>query len=363
MKDTSDVIIELRQILSEKLIPRVASNDSLNIILARRPLRMPPGFQTKRQPAPGLKVDGKLKSNFFLAQDKREGMHAIRFPYFCYVVEGELDMQLGIPVRQGKSRGVVNTYDIFTLPTNSFLLLPPGVFFPEKNLHWGNLSKPPADSRIFWLHILPNGAYCHTGTTRKGIYGSDNYDIFVPDIQLATLTEILSEELESTHTNIALAAQSALLLLLLRVQNGLSSSAFVAKSQDRVTQNKNVLIDSPAADASVPVINSAIVERACIYIQRRRGEPLDIADIANHAYVSPSHLAKLFRTELRTTIKKYVLEQRMEAARSMLTNTELSIQEISSYAGYMQPPQFVRVFKQVHHVTPLIFRQRHRHCK
>jgi two-component system response regulator YesN len=110
----------------------------------------------------------------------------------------------------------------------------------------------------------------------------------------------------------------------------------------------------------MPPINSAILERACIYIQRQRGFSLDINDIANHAYVSPSHLAKLFRTELKTTVKKYVLEQRMDRAASMLTNTEVSIQEIARYNGYMQLPQFSRVFKQFHHVTPTEFRRRNR---
>jgi AraC-like DNA-binding protein len=282
-------------------------------------------------------------------------MHAIWFPYFCCVVEGEIDMRLGIPVRQGKSRGVVNSYDIFTLSSNCVLLIPPGVFFPEKNMHWDQPSVPPVDSRVFWLHILPNGAYCHTSTTRKGVHSSDNFDVFVPDNQLGTITEILTDELQSSHSDIALSAQSALLLLMLRVQNGLSNGVRTAKSQNGGAQEATV------SDISSTGVNSTILERACLYIQKNRGVPLDIDDISTHAYVSPSHLAKLFRTELKTTVKKYVLEQRMEAARSMLINTEMSVQEIARFTGYIQSPQFIRVFKQVHHVTPLKFRQRHRH--
>jgi AraC-like DNA-binding protein len=147
---------------------------------------------------------------------------------------------------------------------------------------------------------------------------------------------------------------------MLRVQNGLGNSVRTAKSQNWRTQNKKLLMETTVSDTSVPVINSTILERACLYIQKNRGGTLDIEDIANHAYVSPSYLAKLFRTELKSTVKKYVLEQRMEAARSMLMNTEMSIQEIARFTGYMQPPQFIRVFKQVHNVTPLNFRQRHR---
>lgn len=146
---------------------------------------------------------------------------------------------------------------------------------------------------------------------------------------------------------------------MLRVQRNLSNSALAAKGQVWESQNPKKLLEKPLSDATAPAVNSVILERACVYIQRQRGFPLDIHDIANHAYVSPSHLAKLFRTELKTTVKKYVLEQRMEAARSMLTNTEISIQEIARFTGYMQLPQFSRVFKQVHHVTPQEFRRHH----
>jgi len=361
MKDTSDVIIELREILSQQIIPQVASKDSLNIILAQRPLRLPADIRTKHCPAPALKVDGKLRSNWFLAQYEKEAMHAIRFPYFCYVLEGEIDMRLGIPVRQGKARGVVHSYDILTLPAHSVLLIPPGVFFPDgSQFHWERAPQPPADSRLFWMHVLPTGALCHTCTTQKSFHTFSHFDTFVTDQQLAVLTEMLVEELQSSDTDIALGAPSALSLLLLRLRRGLSNSAPAAKGRAWESEKQKMVSKKSVSDAAAPAINSTILERACVYIQRQRGFPLDINDIANHAYVSPSYLAKLFRTELKTTVKKYVLEKRMERAASMLTNTEVSIQEIARYAGYMQPPQFNRVFKQFYHVTPTEFRRRNR---
>jgi len=349
MKDiTQTAIIELRQILSQQIIPQVSAQESLRMILAQRPFHLPPDIRAKRRPAPGLKMDGKLKSGLFLAQDKKEAMHAIRVPYLCYVMEGEIDMRLGIPRRQGKSRGVVNNYDILTLPAGSLLFIPPGVFFPKTGLLWERAPLQPVDTHLFWIHVFPTGARCHTGATRKGIYTNDNYDVFVPDIKLAMAAELLQDELQSSDEDSNQSALNALLVFLFRLRRGLGKDAAISKGQ---------LSIAPTTDAALSV-NSAIIERACYYIQLNRGEPLSIEKIADHAYVSPSHLTKLFRTELKTTVKKYVLDQRMEAARLMLTSTEISIQEIARFTGYMQPPQFNKVFKQIHHVTPKEFRQR-----
>lgn len=180
MKDTQTAVIELRQILSQQIIPQVSAREPHRMILAQRPLRLPPGIRARRQPAPMLKVDGKHKSSWFLAQYKKEAMHAIRFPYFCYVLEGEIDMRLGIPSRQGKSRGVVNSYEVLTLPANSFLLIPPGVFFPDGNQpHWERAPQTPADSRLFWMHILPTGTMCHTCSTQKAFHSSSPHTVFV----------------------------------------------------------------------------------------------------------------------------------------------------------------------------------------
>lgn len=357
MKDTSNAIIEIRQILSQKIIPQVAKNESLRMILAQRPLRLPPDISVKRKSAPPLKLDSKSTSGLFLSQDKQERMHAIRVPYLCYVVEGEADIRLGIPVRQGKSHGKVNIYEIFTLPTNSFLFIPPGVFFPEGGFHWERAASRPADSRIFWLHILPTGAHCHTCTTRNGIHTSDNFNIFVPGIQLSAVTELLSGELQSSDTDFTLSASGALLLLLFHVRRSLGNSATASKRRLNLPSET----DFPEAmpDVTVPLPNSTIIERTCDYIQRHRDLPLDVSTIASQAYVSPSYLAKLFRTNLRTTVMKYVLDQRMEAARSLLISTELSIKEIAHFTGYMQQPQFTRVFKQIHHIPPTEFRHKH----
>lgn len=392
MKDTIQAaIIELRQVLSQKIIPRISSNEHLRMILARLPLHLPPDVSMKRQPAPTLQVHGKCKSDLFLAQYKKEAMHAIRFPYFCYVVEGEIDMRLGIPPRSGKSRNAVNNYHVLTLPKQTLLLIPPGVFYPDgSRAHWERAPIPPVDAQMLWMRVLPNGVACHISTTQKYLFTSTrynnppHYEFFVPDLQSTMLTEILMDDLQSSDPNAGLAAHNMMSLILLRVLRGLGKSAqmegkhlalvntntvgAISKSaqmdgryiQDSVEKKyilKNPLVISPA------LTNSNIVEHACNFILHHRAKPFSIEDVADALHISPSHLARLFRAEMKTTIKQYALKGRLEQACYMLINTEASIQEIARWLGYMQTPQFNYVFKKIHHVTPREFRLLHRNDK
>lgn len=358
MKESSNAAAQLCRVLSQEIIPQVEMKNNVRMVVAQRPSHLPPGITAKRQPAPSLKMSSKNRSGWFLAQDKQEAMHALRVPYLCFVVEGEIEMRLGIPAQNGKTRGIVNSYEILTLPANSFLFIPPGVFFPESGAHWERKGIPIANSHLFWLHILPIGALCHTCATKNGTHSIFvNRDVFVPDPQLATLTDILSDELQSTNADSHDSASSALLLLLLRVRNCLRRG-----NAGEWNSHNQLLSKTPRPEVASLSTNDAIVEKACNYIQKHLSG--DIDQIASQVYVSSSHLTKLFRIHLKTTVKKYVLGQRMEVARSFLMNTEISLKEITHFVGYKQPPQFSRVFKQIHGVTPKEFRQKHhRHGK
>jgi AraC-like DNA-binding protein len=345
MLDTEAAILQLRRILSQQIIPRISAAEPLRMILAQRPLRLPPDIQAKRRPAPSLKIGGK-RSHLFLAKDRKERMHAIRFPYLCYVVEGEIDMRLGIPAQRGKSRGIVNSYEILTLPAHTALLIPPGVFFPDGSQpHWER-STPPVDARMLWIHILPTGVFCHTSVTQA----SEHLDIFGPGRHFSLLAEMQMEELQLSDKEAAMVAQNALLLLLSRVLRGLKEGARAAVAPGLEFSEKE---DSHKG-------NSMVIERACDFIRQHNGVSFSVEAVAAYAYVSPSHLMRLFRSELNTTVMEYALAQRLPMAQSWLINSEMSIKQIANFLGYSQTPQFSRVFKRVYGIRPTEFRRKHR---
>lgn len=343
MKDIQHTaILELRQVLSKKIIPRISSKESLRMILAQRPLRLPPDVTIKRRPAPSLKINRNNRSNLFLSKYPQEGVHAIRYPYLCYVVEGEIDMRLGIAAK----RGTAQRYEILTLPGHSALLIPPGVFFPDEN-HSG-LS---ADARMFWVHILPSGVFCHTSSVRNSAYVMDHLDVFVPGRSFALSIDLLEEDLRSADKEAAMVTRSMLLSFFSRIFWKLSAGTQAAIASG---------IEGNEQENAHPGDHSLTIQRACEFIRKHNGIAFTVEEAAAYAYVSSSHLMRLFRTELQTTVMDYVLQQRFAVAEAWLKNSEMPIKQIASALGYSHAPQFNRIFKQIYGISPTEFRRRGR---
>jgi len=344
-------INRLRHILSRQIIPHVSSGTNLRMILAQRPLRLPAGITVKRRPAPSLICNDKKGAGLFWGQYPEGGKHAIRFPYLCYVMEGEMDMRLGIPTMRGNACGVVNRYEILTLPEHTSLIVPPGVFFPDgTQIHWERAS-PPTDSHMFWVHILPTGIFCHTSGTHNAKHTSENHDIFVPGQHFSLLTEMHIEQLQFADPDAKQVAQHALLLLLSQVMQGLKegTQASLIYSHD-LSENDALQLSG----------NSFIVQRACKFIRKHKDKSFSIGDVAAYAYVSPSHLMRLFRTELNSTVMEYAEQQRFAVAETWLINSNMSINQIARFLSYKQTPQFIRAFKRLYGINPTEFRQRHK---
>lgn len=357
--------------ITEQIIPSVSNVEESWLILAERTLRVPSGIAVRRRAVAPLQAQ-QSQSRMFMSQWKQESMHAIRYPYFCCVLEGEVDIRLAFPAPQGQARQKGNAYQILTLPPQTVLVIPPGVLYPDGTQpHWERPAKPVADSRLFWILFLPTGVFCHTCSTTQSAHECQD-DVFVPDLQLATLAEMMMEELRAPAADVRLAAQNLLMLILLRVRRGLAGQALQKAPAPQARGKKITVYATPnslhlqrrdkhaSGDDAVLGVKSAIVERACGYIRAHLNQPFGIKDIADYVYVSPSHLARLFRAERGMTLMKYVLQQRMEYASSMLANTELAIQEIARSVGYIHAPQFNRVFRKERGMTPGEFRQQHR---
>ena len=65
---------------------------------------------------------------------------------------------------------------------------------------------------------------------------------------------------------------------------------------------------------------------------------------------------RLFKHETGRTITQYIVHLRCRQAAEMLRETNLPVQEISSYVGYTDNNYFVKVFKKVIGNTPSEYR-------
>ncbi|MFY9554043.1 MAG: helix-turn-helix domain-containing protein [Blastocatellia bacterium] len=85
---------------------------------------------------------------------------------------------------------------------------------------------------------------------------------------------------------------------------------------------------------------------------------ISLAELADVAHLSPSHLSHLFKTHTGVSPGEYLRRLRMEKARHLLATSLLSIKEIMAMAGYNHKSHFVRHFRRSFGLAPSEYRKR-----
>jgi AraC family transcriptional regulator, transcriptional activator of pobA len=93
-------------------------------------------------------------------------------------------------------------------------------------------------------------------------------------------------------------------------------------------------------------------------IDRHRGEPLSLRDVAAELGMTPGHLTTVVRRRTGRTVQEWIIERRMAEARSLLSDTELPVGEIARRVGMSDPGYFSRLFRRTHGTSPRDWRGR-----
>ncbi len=100
------------------------------------------------------------------------------------------------------------------------------------------------------------------------------------------------------------------------------------------------------------------LERVLAYLDSAEGEHPDIEMLAGIAGLHPNYFIKFFESHTGTSPGRYMIRRRMERAREMLSNSDLSIGEIAQVLGFKDSSYFSRLFKAKEGMTPLAYRRR-----
>lgn len=92
------------------------------------------------------------------------------------------------------------------------------------------------------------------------------------------------------------------------------------------------------------------------YIDQHFTEEISLAILADLFFMDPDYTSKLFKKEYGISIKNYIINQRIEAAKELLSATGLPVNTIALNVGYGNYSYFTRLFKKVTNQTPLEFR-------
>lgn len=96
------------------------------------------------------------------------------------------------------------------------------------------------------------------------------------------------------------------------------------------------------------------------YIAEHYQHPVSLAEIAEIAHVSPSHLSRLFKKEVGINFRTYLMEYRMHQATKVFREKPFKCAEVAKLVGYEDYFQFSKIFKKVIGMSP---REYQRHLK
>ena len=94
------------------------------------------------------------------------------------------------------------------------------------------------------------------------------------------------------------------------------------------------------------------------YVQNHLGSRITLASMAREAGLSPAHFSRLFRNASGTTPHYYVLNRRIEHAKSLLSASHHSLLDVALATGFHTHQHFSRVFRRITGVSPSVYRAR-----
>lgn len=100
-----------------------------------------------------------------------------------------------------------------------------------------------------------------------------------------------------------------------------------------------------------------IIHSAIAYIEKHYTESISLEDIADHVGLTPQYFSTYFKEEMNCNLIDYIARLRIEKAKEIIRNSQMSVQEICFIVGYHDPNYFSRIFKKYVGVTPTKYKK------
>lgn len=98
-----------------------------------------------------------------------------------------------------------------------------------------------------------------------------------------------------------------------------------------------------------------VVDTILAYLYEHFAEKIELDTLAQLAYCTESHIARVFKKHTGTTIISYVHKIRIEKSIQMMEEENLSVKEAALAAGYQNLNHFYKYFNQYTGMTPAAY--------
>ncbi|BDA74058.1 hypothetical protein CAL7716_082240 [Calothrix sp. PCC 7716] len=99
-------------------------------------------------------------------------------------------------------------------------------------------------------------------------------------------------------------------------------------------------------------LTGAQLQQALDYIHTHLDEDLSLVQIAEVVNISPTYFASLFKITTGNSPHQYVIQQRVERAKMLLSKTDLAISDIALQVGFSSQSHLTQQFKRFTGMTP-----------
>ncbi len=110
---------------------------------------------------------------------------------------------------------------------------------------------------------------------------------------------------------------------------------------------------------NIPKETHTIIQDIVRYIRIHITEHLTLSEVAKIFNISPQHLSMLFSKQLGTGFKQYITALRLDLAKNLLAQTDMSVINICFETGFPSIGTFLRSFKINCGMTPSQYREKH----
>ena len=210
------------------------------------------------------------------------------------------------------------------------------------------------------LDIIPQG-------TTLGVYGYDETEFIVLALEPAFVHQIANESGMSDselvrHLGIRDAQIEYIAFALKseldagcpsgRIYGDGLAVALAARLLGRYSAHRSISHNSNA------LMSGYTLRRVTNYIQDNLTKDLTLAEIADVARMSPHYFSRAFRKSTGIPPHRYVIDRRIEKAKTLLSDNHLPLVEVGLSVGFQNQSHFTTLFHKRTGVTPKVYRSR-----
>ena len=105
--------------------------------------------------------------------------------------------------------------------------------------------------------------------------------------------------------------------------------------------------------------NDVQIRQLLNYIRENYQKDISLDDLADSVGLHPNYVCTLFKKSVGQSYLSCLHKERIRAAKKLLLDTDLSIEDIAHQVGYNSSSQLARVFRKYESLSPTDFRNQH----